>query len=291
MAEERPSGRRYSFTYLDPGKPVYQSRKLQFRAGSFFSESFSSEAGAVQSHLEAELGLPMLSAGYAHNNVRKFLAESQVSDFLEAVTIIAEALRVKDKDNKYHSDPNRAFSWVTFLQRAFLEENSIFELDRLGGVHPRIDAKFTSERVSGLKGLEPNRYLNAREHFETAHAALDEMPPATNRAIRETFLANEELFKLVCPSASRLEGSEVTRRLVPLLDSVADGAEKDALNGMLRAATHYIAASHSFRHAQGQPDLPPASLETATLMIGSGTALLRWLIWLDGQRQAPTVSV
>lgn len=278
----RPQGKRYSFTYSDPKEPVYESRKLQFRAGSYFKDNYNEAAPAIKAHLESELGLA-IPPGYSHTSIRDFLANCQTTEFLEAVTIIAQGLRLIAVSKPYISSRDAAKAWVTFLQRAFAEENSKFEVDNLGGIHPRIDSAFTIQRVDALKGLAGSRYSAAREHFETAHAALDELPPSANRAIREIFMANEEVFKILCPGATKLEGSDLTRRLAPLIDGMSDGAENAGLKGMMRGAVHYIAASHSFRHAQGQPDIAPASLETAVYMVASGTALLRWLLWMDAK--------
>lgn len=213
-----------------------------------------------------------------------YLRELRTAEFLEAVTVIARAFNTVDVNSRFRR--NRRGEWVAFISTAMAEENSKFEVDEHGGVHPRIDGVFTGARTSALKGLGNARYHAARGHFETAHAALDELPPATNRAVREIFLANEEVFKLAVPNAKRLEGGEVTSKLNPVIQRLLVGPELDASMGMTRAVVHYVSASHLYRHAQGEPEQAPVSMETATFMIGTGTALLRWLIWLDGRVHA-----
>ena len=283
---DRPIGKRYSQLYVDAGEPVYESRRLQHRAASYFRTNFEAAGEAVWNALQNEMGAqPPDRSGWDYENVEKFLASAQTPVFLDAVTVIGDALRGRDEAGSYDRR-NSASKWRTFIARAFTEENSKFEIDEAGGVHPRIDPAFTVARTAAVQGLADRRYLDAREHFETAHAALDELPAATNRAIREVYMANEEIFKLVCPDATNLDPGEINKRLVPIVANLLQGPEKDAVNGMLRAASDYATASHQYRHAQGQPELPPASMETTTLMIGTGTALLRWLIWLDVKRRA-----
>jgi len=280
---ERPHGKRYSHVYIERGEPVYESKRLQSRVGSYVKIELRDQADEIINLINRETGLK-IGGGFGPSELANFLSSSSTSDFLEAITVTTWALAAYDEKNyRYHTRKKQ--DWTAFVDRAMQEENSKFEIDGGGGVHPRIDAAFTSDRVAAVTGLGANRYFTAREHFEASHAALDERPPVTNRAIREIFMANEEVFKLAFSGATKLEVNELQRRAGAVLDGLVTGAERTALNGMIRAADDYIVASHSFRHAQGQPDLPPASMETATFMIGSGTALLRWLIWLDGQQQ------
>lgn len=283
MSADRPVGRRYSHVYGDPGSPVYESKRLQARAGAFIKAKVGQDGPAILEALNMELGANLRYQYYGFT-IDEYLRKVMTADFLEAVTVIAKAYRGLEIYAGRRAEKSNA--WISFVKRAMAEENSQFELDDEGGVHPRIDEEFTAARVSALKGLGNPRYHAARGHFEAAHAALDELPSATNRAVREIFMANEEVFKLAVPNAKRLEGGEVTSKLNPMIQRLLAGAELDAAMGMTRAVVDYITASHLYRHAQGEPEQPPVSMETATFMIGTGTALLRWLIWLDGRGHA-----
>lgn len=94
-------------------------------------------------------------------------------------------------------------------------------------------------------------------------------------------MAVEDVFKLLCPKASRFDVAEINRYLKPLLEGVVEGSERAALFLMLTGAGNYSSASHQYRHAAGSVEPEPASVETAVLMMSVGTAILRWLIALD----------
>jgi hypothetical protein len=275
---DRPSGRRFSQVYLDPGQPVYESRRLQHRAASFFENQFSDEARVVLARLEFEIGLSIPGTGYSEDRIKDFLQTCSTEIFLDAVTVIKWALSDMDRQTRWVK--RRGVQWVTFLKRAFTEQNSKFEVDDEGGCHPRIDSEFTVQKVATLKELGKPRYAVVREHFDQVHAALDELPPATNRAIREAYLANEEALKLLCPK-STFELKSLPASLGPIIQQLYGGPELNALRLMIVSAGNYAVASHQYRHAQGMPDQPPASMESAALMISTGTSVLRWLLALD----------
>jgi hypothetical protein len=159
-----------------------------------------------------------------------------------------------------------------------VETGVSFELDRRGGVHPRIDAAFVANRQTTLRGLEPDRFTAAREHFEEAYAALDGAAPRTGHAIREMHLALETVFKQHFSKASRLDVGEINNLLKPRLVARLKGPELEAAKLMLTSAGSFISAGHQFRHANGEPEPAPPSMDVTVWMLSQGTAFLRWLV-------------
>lgn len=275
---ERPTGQRYSHLYLEPGNPVYESKRLQKRVSAFFASNFSGHGAVAYDLIEQEIGVSIPYIGDSIDSVTEFLRTCSTDIFLDSITVICRALT--ESDERYgHGNRSRS-QWLTFIQRAFSEENSKFEVDVRGGVHPRVDAEFNAQRIATVKGLGDRRYIRIREHFEHVHEALAEIPPATNRAIRESYLANEEALKTLSPGAT-FETKALPHVLNPILESVHSGPELISLRLMVKAIGDFIAASQQYRHAQGKPTDPQASMETAVLMISTATFSLRWLLALD----------
>lgn len=279
MTGDRPTGQRYSFVYLEPGSPIHSSPTLQRRASSFFSANYDDEAYTIVQAMRQELGA-RLDGGHANYAVSEWLEKARADEFIDAVTVIAHALRTADlKARSSYRSTNFQAKWVAFVERAAREENWKYEVDTQGGVHPRIDPIFAAERGALLSDLGHRRYTVAREHFEEAHRALDDRPPATGRAIREIFLANETVFKMLSPDSKSLDASEANRRLGPLLEGILEGPELFAARETTKGLIDYVNGSHQYRHAQAGAHYP--SLETTVMMVSIGSAWLRWLISID----------
>ncbi len=82
---------------------------------------------------------------------------------------------------------NSAAKWVTFVRRAFEEENLRYRGDEQGGVHYKPDGEFARNPASALSSLQSSRYNAVREAFETARSSLDSREP--ENAIRSVFIA------------------------------------------------------------------------------------------------------
>lgn len=272
----RPIGTRFTFAYFERGQPLESNARLQRRVAEFFYTNIWEVAEAVLGDLLSELGAE-IPRGHPAFSVRAWLVSASTNDFLDALTVIHRCLQSDTRvgNSRYLK------AWVEFIPRALVEENSAFEVDSQGGVHPRIDAAYTSAATAAVAGLGAARYRTALDHFKQARSSLDERPAATARAIREMFMANEDLFKLMEPGASRLDVTDINKLLKKRVAATTTGPELNALNLMLTASGNYVSASHQYRHAQGQPEPAPPTMETAVLMLSVGTALLRWLVHLD----------
>lgn len=279
---ERPLGRRFSHVYLERGDPVEDSEVIRNRISEFFYARFIGRAEDILEHLLAEIGLPIPGRLEA-SRVRDFLKAAPVYAFFDACTEISQFLL----QSREYSRQREASDWIAFLQRVFTEENSRFEVDAEGGIHPRVDAAFRDLEVAAVRDLEKPRYATALAHFEEALAAFDEQLAGTGRAIREMHLAVEDVFKLVCPNASRLEPNSIDKDLKPLIARRLSGPELAATNLMLKGFGLVASAAHQYRHAQGA-QAAPASVELAVAMMTNGIAFLRWLIAFDQAEQSGT---
>lgn len=273
MVDERPIGRRFTHVYMEPDGPQPDSKRLRIRVGEFFYAQFQNEAETVAATLKSEIGCK-LTGSWEPAQVRDFMQASTLHDFLDALTVIASVLHAYDK--QYGGA--RVSRWVGFANRALRETNVSFELDADGGVHPHIDAAFVASRHVAVAGLQNAKHREALDHFEDAYAALDGATPATGRAIREMHLAIEAIFKQAFPKASRIDVGEINKFLKPLVATRLRGPELEAAKLMLTSAGSFISAGHQFRHANGEPEPAPPSMDVTVWMLSQGTAFLRWLV-------------
>lgn len=272
--EQRPLGQRFSQIYLDLGQSSTDSVRLRNRAGEYFYATFFAHGLPVRKAVLSEIGASMPITGVPAHDVREFLKQSGLHDFLDGLTVVARTLPEYGQSGR---DFPRS-TWIGFINRALKETNVSFELDAKGGVHPRIDASFVANRQSALRGLEATRYQAAREHFDEAYSALDGPEARTGHAIREMHLALETVFKQHFQSASRLDVGEITKLLKPRVVARLKGPELEAAKLMLTSAGSFISAGHQFRHANGEPEPAPPSMDVTVWMLSQGTAFLRWLV-------------
>lgn len=270
---QRPHGQLYSRVYLEGPSRATDNPRLRHRVSEwFYARAY--EAGEVaRTELQTELGCPV-PGSYDTPAVRDFLKNAKLVDFLDALTVIHRVLR----SGRYYAEGGSAAAWVAFVNRAMAETGVSFELDESGGVHPRIDPIFVATRQSALQGLENGKFATAREHFEEAYAAMDGADPRTGHAIREMHLALETVFKQTYSKASRLDVGEINSVLKPRVVARLRGPELEAAKLMLTSAGNFISAGHQFRHANGEPEPVPPSMDVTVWMLSQGTAFLRWLI-------------
>jgi hypothetical protein len=158
------------------------------------------------------------------------------------------------------------------------EENLAYEIDDVGGVHPRIDSEFQRNVASVVAGLEAEHYRSVRDLLERASGNLSTNPPNYRQAWRATLSAMEAVFALMFPQA-RFTNEEIERHLKPLVERTYQGdptSQKAALR-MLTCLQEWVEASRSFRHYPGAPDCSQPPPDVAVLSISCGASLVRWL--------------
>jgi hypothetical protein len=272
--DNRPIGQRYTHVYLDKPSRVTDAPRARNRIAEFFYAEYGGRTSdALRGLLRSELGVP-IGGSYSASSVRDFLKAAELHDFLDALTVIWTGLNELDKEYR----DSEAARWVGFVNRVMSETGVSFELDNRGGVHPRVDAAFVANRQSALARLEATKFAAARAHFDEAYQALDGASPNTGHAIREMHLAIETIFKQAFPKASRIDVGEINTLLKPRAAERLTGPELEAAKLMLTSAGNFVSAGHQYRHASGEPEPAPPSLEFAVWMLSQGTAFLRWLI-------------
>ena len=202
------------------------------------------------------------------------MRECRIADFVDTITVVYRYLF-------WHVSDSAANLWRDAVRQIMSEENLAYEIDDVGGVHPRIDSEFQRNIASALAGLEADRYQNVRDLLERASGNLSANPPNYRQAWRTTFSAMEALFALMFPQV-RFTVEEIGRHLTPLVERTyrSDLASQKAALRMVTCLQEWVEASRSFRHYPGAPECSQPPPDIAVLSISCGTSLARWLAGL-----------
>jgi hypothetical protein len=213
-----------------------------------------------------------------------FFRDCELQDVLDLVTVVYRFLVGLRRTGLFEG--NALTRWLAEVRRIFKEENVHYSVDDLGGVHFAFDEEFARGTAAAISSLQGSRYNNALTAFEDAMVALSKGPPDGKTAIRRTFDAAENLFKMMFQNSPRLT-SQDAKKLVPLLqraystDSVATGAASK----LLSAFTDWIDAAHYYRHEAGRPEPIQPPLALTVQMISVGASFIRLLAELDEHQQ------
>jgi hypothetical protein len=270
------TGERFSILYVRSGDPVPDSGRARHRVGALFREPvFDGQIELLANHLGLNLGVSMPGDGKLPSYWHQFIRECRTPDFLDTVTVVYRHLF-------WHVGEETANWWRDAVRRIFAEENLAYEIDDVGGVHPRVDREFQRNLTSAVAGLQPDRFQLVRELIESANNNLSADPPNYKQAWRATLSAVEALFGLMFPYA-RLTGDEIANRLQPLVSRVYEGDEpaQRAALAMLCALQEWVEASRHYRHQPGAREAAQPPPDVAILSISHGASLLRWLAGLD----------
>lgn len=286
-----PNGLRFSQLYIERGEPVQDSPRLRVRIAAMFEHDFAKYFGSVHSILERRLGVDLGYVGGAHD-IAKFLKAGPPRDFLDAVTLIGEAI---DQAGMYSSDKRMAQVWVKLSRAAFVEENVAYRLGEDGVVHPLVDPEFRRNLATTLAGLTDPRLLAVRTEVARSVDYLEAAEPDTKGAVRSMFEALEIYAKVLMPfPAQRLDRNVVEHHLLPMmlanpgLDAPGSAATKALTDGLL----DWIKAAHIYRHGQNVTEPAPPPLDLAVVLVSTGAAYLRWLVSSTAQNlPAPATSV
>src|SRR5205085_1131599 len=176
------------------------------------------------------------------------IRECRIADFLDAVTLVYRYFF-------WHVSEETAIWWREAVRRIFAEEHLAYQIDDIGGVHPRIDQEFQRNIGSAIAALQSERHRAVRELLERASSHLSAEPPNYKQALRATWAAADALFGLMFPRA-QLTADEIGSRLRPLVERIyAENAEtKGAALGMLAGFQSWVEAATRFRHRPGTVD-------------------------------------
>jgi hypothetical protein len=267
------TGGLFSRVYLSTNELTRDSKRLRGRIGHYLSEHrswFISSAG----ELRTELGVTIPFAGSAYDWAR-YCETCELRDLLDSITIWYRSLQ----SSPIYDDNARKY--LEFVTRAFREERLSFRVDTSGGVHYFVDEEFERSKTSVLAGLGSPRYAGARQSLQDAFEELTSVHPDTLNAVRSAFDGVENIFKIMTKEA-RIGKSEIRSTLKPLLDKC--GLDERALNSsrlLLDGLAEWVNAMHQYRHATGDAELSPPSIDLAVMLISSAASQARWLVNLD----------
>ncbi|MCB1331121.1 MAG: hypothetical protein KDK28_17475 [Maritimibacter sp.] len=276
-----PAGVRFSLNYISHPELLPDSQRMRRRFGALFVKHC--RGGTLRKLLNSELGTDLKINGCETESYwpRAMLAV-ELRDVLDTVTLV---YKVVLGDDHYHKD--QGAKYLSEVSRVFEEERVRYNVDKKGGVHLTVDSAFEQTRISSVQALAHQRYEGVRQALEAAHSALDQVPPDGKAALRNTFFANENLFRLAFPTAHQLGKGELNKHLKPAVDKKYSGANPDihAAQKQFSQYVNWVEGAHFYRHESGteEPTQPP--LEVAIHYFSTGTAWLRWLQSFDTPKQ------
>ena len=269
--------KRFSLIYLERGEPKRDSVRLRKRLGAFYEDKLDHYRDEIVKEIHKELGVevPLTLGG---PNVPDLFEKAELRDILDSVTIIYTVLMESGHQLT-------ASEWISFVRRAFREENLSYRVDNAGVVHYLVDEEFERNRISVLKSLEKKRYEGVRTALEDAYKHLDSDPMDTKAAVRSLFESIEILVRLMVPQTKNLNKWVVQNPLKEIAQKryAQDEIASETINIIFDALGEWIHALHNYRHGQGKekPVAPP--LEFTVYVLSSGASFLRWLIELDAK--------
>jgi hypothetical protein len=272
-------GERFSVLYMRPGDPAPDSARARHRIGSLFRESlFHPRFDQLAAYLVRNIGISLPDNHRYPSCWHQFMRECRIADFIDTITVVYRYLF-------WHVSEDIANWWRDSVRQIMAEENLAYEIDDVGGVHPRIDSEFQRNVASALAGLEAERYRSVRDLLERASNNLSTNPPNYRQAWRATLSAMEAVFALMFPQV-RFTIEEIERYLKPRVERAYQGdptSQKAALR-MLTCLLEWVEASRSFRHYPGASDCSQPPPDVAVLSISCGASLVRWLAGLADQQ-------
>jgi hypothetical protein len=272
MSDENiQQGMPFNLVYVQRPGPSQESEKARKRIAFYVKEFFYDRRERIAQTLRQELG-----ADIRPESIHEYLLNCSLTDFLSSMTHIFRDLPQREQ----YASKSPRLDWWNFVHRVFREESVTFDLDPKGGVHPAPDLEFLTVKASTITAMAAPRYDAARILFERSLAEL-KSPDTTSIAIRHTFDACENIFKLMFKGSARLGDTEIEKLLRPQIKRLLDAHDFDASSAMASAFKSWTNAAHQYRHAAGVEAPLPAGYDLAVLMISIGASYIRWLISID----------
>lgn len=271
-------GEYFSRNYLQTETPFADDQRARHRLGAYLSEYFSGEGYKVGKFIEQELGIQCLSNGPGGYYLAwgELLRKLKTSDLLDVLTAV---IRFQPKKTRREGPANVTSDLLGFTSRVFLEQNLAYKIDSSGGIHPIIDTTFSIMSFNLIRNLSANGLEAAREHVTRAERNLlaGEFDP--RGAIRSTFDAAENLFKVIFPRATQLNAQAIREKLGPYLVDVTfrSKLEHQAAEKLVSSLVDWTEAAHFYRHASGGTEPEQPSDEFAIAFVSQGFAFVRWI--------------
>ena len=150
-------GERFSLLYARPGDLASDSARARHRIGTLFRESiFNGHLELLAAYLGRNVGILLPGDGKYPSTWHQFVRECGIADFLDAVTVVYRYFF-------WHVSEETAIWWREAVRKIFAEEHLAYQIDDIGGVHPRIDEEFQRNIGSTIAALKSDRYRAVRE--------------------------------------------------------------------------------------------------------------------------------
>jgi len=284
---DKPTGQRFSFTYLSQGDPTNDNETMRYRLGKLlgkdkyhhrkYSNTYRKNQYSdlkIREALEEEIGQQFATfvGGKAFYSWVKYCKKVELHKLLDAITVFY----------RMSAEAGYADDLIHQVNRIFREENIAFEVDEGGGVHPVIDGAYAITKQAAIHGMSDARYALSLARINEVDAALMASPVNYIQAIRSVFGANENLFKLMFGTA-RLDVRSANDKIGRLLQTIyADHPTMQRSSAqVLKSFGGWIDAAHHYRHEEGaeEPSQPDEGL--AIVLISEGMSFVRWLVAID----------
>lgn len=252
--------------------------RMRFRLARVFemiAPNRASRAYNFGKFVEFNLGFSVLKSGVdsAYFPYESVLRDAEIVDLLDMVT-----LAIMQPNNLSDSGRQR---YVKIIQGIFDDTQVGYQLDEMGGVHPKFDEEFERVRVSAISNLGGQGFEAERVFVELAEKALLENPIDGRQAIRSTFDAVENLFKKIF-QVNQLNKAVIQTKLKPALERLYEGEENKHIRmsslKQAEALIDWTDGAHLYRHAPGESVPKQPSDELTLLSVSNGLAYLRWLV-------------
>ena len=274
----------YHELYEDRPEPARDRDVFRQRIRAYVEHQISYDKyRTIASALEVRFGVDIPWNGY-HPMVPDFLTTMKLKYFLSALTVIWVALY-----DRHIPSPMR--NWRDFVAQVLEEESLAYTVDERCVIHPLVDSAFADTREYAVKGLGAARYSGAADLFEKSTEAF--RADDNRQSVRLLFDSVETVFLLIVQPGNphkKTLGRNDAKALKPLLPNLDDAEAQEAKAHMIEGFNWWVAAAFVYRHGTGktEPVAPPRDL--AVMLVQQGTAYLRWLIEIDQQATATTVT-
>lgn len=288
---DRPTGQRFSLTYLSRSDPVNDSDTMRYRLAKLLAKdkyqplkrqegyarnrsNYVPNPSSIHALVEEEIGVQFNTAvnGRMYASWEQFLRKIPAHKVLDTITVAYKGMVKVSRQDDFISQANRIFR----------EENIAYEVDEEGGVHPVIDGAYAATKQLAILGMSETRYALSLSRVEEVDVALMASPPNYIQAIRSVFGANENLFKLMFDT-HRLDARSASDKISRQLQSnYADHPTMQRSSAqILKSFIGWIDAAHHYRHEEGAEEPSQPADELAIVLISEGMSFVRWLVAID----------
>ena len=291
--QDRPTGQRFSLTYLTRDEPDTDSKTMRFRLAKLISQDkyqkrerkqyggsydYVTRTVPLQEIVENEIGVQFRTfvEGKSYPSWPLFINRLLLKKLLDTVTIVYRGIK----------SFNRQDDFILQVNRIFQEENIAFTVDDEGGVHPVIDGAYAITKQAAILGMNNPRYALSLSRVNEVDTALMASPVNYIQAIRYIFGANENLFKLMF-NTPRLDKRSAISKIESEINRIYAGSPTMQRSSfqILQSFGAWVDAAHHYRHEEGAEEPRQPDEELAIVLISEGLSFVRWLVGIDQKSQ------